>query len=111
MPQQVNFNCTYGIPSTKGPGRIKGFDEIIPIFEERNYTITGVTKNNAGAALGGCVVKLFNTATDILEQTTISDGSGNYSFVIDKTKSWYVVSYKAGAPDVAGTSVNTLVGV
>lgn len=79
-------------------------------FPERNYTITGVTKDSSGVALGSCTVRLFNTATNLLEQTTVSDASGNYSFTVDKTQTYYEVSYKAGAPDVAGTTVNTLAG-
>lgn len=90
---------------------MRSFSEVTPIFEERNFTIVGVTKDSTGAALGNCTVNLFSTATNTLAQTTISDASGNYSFVVDKTQLWYIVSYKAGAPDVAGTTVNTLAGV
>lgn len=82
-----------------------------PYFPERNYTISGVTKDSTGAALGSVTVRLFNTATNLLEQTTTSDASGNYNFVVDKTQRYYQVDYKAGAPDLAGTSVNTLAGV
>lgn len=98
-----------GVPNAMGRS-VRQFGEVAPIFEERNYTIAGVTKDSTGVALGSCTVKLFSTATDTLEQTTTSDPGGNYSFVVDKTKVWYVVSYKTGAPDVAGTSVNTLAG-
>jgi hypothetical protein len=90
---------------------IECFAENVPYFPERNFTITGVTKDSTGAALGGCTLRLFNAASHVLAQTTISDASGNYSFVVDKTQTWYVVSYKGGAPDVAGTSVNTLAGL
>ena len=93
-----------------GPTAFTTEDGANPYFPERNYLVSGVTRDSTGAALGGCTVKLFNAATDVLTQTTTSDGSGNYSFIVDKTQSWYVVSYKPGAPDVAGTTVNTLVG-
>lgn len=99
-----------GVPKTSkswGPNSIK---ETIPIFEERNYTITGITKDSSSAALSNCTVNLFDTLSNTLQQTTLSDGSGNYSFVVDKTKAWYVVAYKAGSPDVVGGTVNTLVG-
>lgn len=101
---------TFGVPQTKGPVGIRQYSEIVPIFEERNYTISGVTQDSTGAALGVCTVNLFYTATNVLAQTTTSDATGNYSFVVDKTVSFYVVSYKTGAPDVAGTSINTLAG-
>lgn len=109
MPAFINHNVSGGVPRTTGP-KVVALDENTPVFPERNYTISGVTKDSTGAALGACAVKLFYTATDILAQTTVSDASGNYSFTVDKTVSFYEVSYKAGAPDVAGTSVNTLVG-
>lgn len=110
MPIGPNHNATVGIPSTTGPHSVRQFTEVIPIFEERNYTISGVTKDSNGAALGNCTVKLFNKATDGVSQTAVSDASGNYSFIVDKTMQWYIVAYLAGGPDVAGTTVNTLAG-
>lgn len=73
--------------------------------------VSGITKDAAGAALGSCVVKCFITATDVLFSQTTSDGSGNYTLTTPIGVAVYLVSYKAGTPDVAGTSVNTLVGV
>lgn len=72
--------------------------------------ISGVTKDSTGATLGGCTVKLFRTDNDTLYAQMISDASGNYSFSVPNDTTYYVVSYKAGAPDVAGTTVNTLTG-
>jgi len=86
------------------------YDGDLPLFEEANSTIVGISKDLNGSILGNCIVKLFNTATDVISQQTISDASGNYSFAVDKTQKWYVVAYKAGSPDVAGTTLNTLVG-
>lgn len=75
------------------------------------YHLTGVTKSSTGAALGSVTVKLYRTSDDALIATTTSDGSGNYSFTLSNTTTqYYVVAYKAGSPDVAGTTVNTLVG-
>lgn len=110
MPAFPNHNATVGVPNTAGPKAIRQLSEVPVLFEERNYVITGVTKDSTGAALGGCTVDLYYTATKVLAQTTTSDASGNYSFNVDKTVSFYVVSYKTGAPDVAGTTVNTLAG-
>lgn len=110
MPAFKNHNAQYGVPNTLGPGRIDAFnDSYQPVFEERNYTIADITKDSAGEALGNCIVKLFRTEDDVLEQTTTSDGSGNYSFTVDKTKSYYCVAYKSGTP-VFGTTANTLQG-
>ena len=76
------------------------------------FSISGVTKDSSGAPLGGCAVHLFESATDAELAETVSDGAGNYTFAL-RTNSgfFYVVAYKPGAPDVAGTTVNTLVAV
>lgn len=73
--------------------------------------IFGVTKDSTGAALGSCTVDLFTTTDNVLVATTVSDASGNYEFRGRSTSfTHYVVAYKAGSPDVSGTTVNTLVG-
>lgn len=74
-----------------------------------NYAITGVTRDSGGAALAGCTVDLFITSNDTLKYTTVSDAGGNFSFDNPGTGPFYLVAYKPGAPDVAGTTVNTLV--
>lgn len=81
-----------------------------PMSDYIQARITGITKDSAGAVLGTCSVKLFRTSDNAFLFETISDGSGNYSFIIGEAGPFYVVSYKVGAPDVAGTTLNTLVG-
>jgi hypothetical protein len=74
--------------------------------------ISGVTKDSSGAALAGCTVSLYRTSDDVLMEKTNSDGSGAYRFsAVGLSETYYVVAYKAGSPDVAGTTVNTLTGV
>jgi hypothetical protein len=80
-----------------------------PPFRERNFLIAGVTKDSGGAALGNCQLFLFNWTTKGLEQTTTSDGAGNYSFVVDKTQVFRVVADNPSGP-VFGVSANNLVG-
>jgi len=70
--------------------------------------ITGITKDSAGVALGDCTVQLFRTWNDAYLGETISDGAGAYSIAAPGSAPFYLVAYKAGAPDVAGTTVNTL---
>ena len=73
--------------------------------------ITGITKDSGGAPIGGCTVKLYRTSDDVMVLSTISDGSGNYTFApVNRGVQYYVVAYKAGAPDVSGTTLNTLEG-
>lgn len=75
--------------------------------------ISGVTKDSLGNVLGSCTVSLFRTIDDILFEEQTSDAStGAYSFSsIGLSENYYVVAYKAGSPDVAGTTRNDLVGV
>lgn len=73
--------------------------------------IFGITKDSAGAVLADCTVDLFRTADDLLVDSMVSDGSGNYEFRSTSLSTlYYIVAYKVGSPDVAGTTVNTLVG-
>lgn len=85
---------------------------VLPLPTLAALYVSGVTKDSAGAVLGGCTVKLFRTADDIEVQESLSDGSGNYAFqpVNNGNGPYYVVAYKAGSPDVAGTTVNTVLG-
>lgn len=77
-----------------------------------NLSIAGVTKDETGAASGGFTVYLFDMTSGlpVLSQTTVSDGSGNYSFSVGRGKYW-AVDYRIGSPDKAGVSVMPLAGV
>jgi hypothetical protein len=73
--------------------------------------ITGITKDGAGAALGGCTVHLLRTADDVEVDQVVSDaGDGTYSVGAPTDGTHYAVAYLPGSPDVAGTTVNTLTG-
>lgn len=73
------------------------------------FSLSGITRDSTGAVLGGCDVHLFQTGTDIEVGQTTSDGSGNFSFSLGNNAGYfYLVAYKTGSPDVAGTSINTL---
>ena len=74
----------------------------------KNNFITGITKDSAGTALGNCQVDLFLTSSDMPQQSVVSDAVGAFSFGNPGTGPFYMVAYLSGAPDVAGTSVNTL---
>lgn len=72
--------------------------------------LVGVTKDSSGNVLGNCTVMAFRTVDNLFLGQTVSDASGNYDFRVPSLDASYLVVYKAGAPDVAGTTVNTLVG-
>lgn len=76
------------------------------------HTLSGVTRDSAGAVLAGCVVDMFRTTDDVLVGATISDGAGVYTLPVSGPGGpFYLVAYKVGVPDVAGTSVNTLIAI
>ena len=77
----------------------------------RYLTISGITKDSAGTALPSCTVKLFPTDTDTERDEVVSSASGAYEFrSASPGVNHYAVAYRAGSPDVAGTTVNTLTG-
>ena len=79
-------------------------------LDTKNAILTGVTKDATGTMLAACLVRSFVSATkDYISQTT-SDGSGAYIVSVPVAVTCFLVAYKAGSPDVAGTTVNTLVG-
>ncbi len=106
MPILFRLQKLRGVPRGASPFRpARG----VPVNQSIN--ITGITRDSAGAALGGCVVQLFSTPDDRIVSEVTSDGAGNYSFRVGNGSEYYVVAYNAGSPDVAGTTVNTLAGV
>jgi hypothetical protein len=77
------------------------------VLGDQNARIIGVSRDSTGVALGGCTVKVFRTADDVLVASTVSDGSGNWTAYPNQEGPYYFVEYKAGIPDVFGTSPNT----
>lgn len=74
--------------------------------------LIGTTRDSAGAALGNCVVEGFVTSTDVSIGKVTSDTAGYYELPSSAgAVNHYIVAYKSGSPDVAGTSKNNLVPV
>jgi hypothetical protein len=76
----------------------------------RYYTIDGYTKNGVTSAImAGVTVFLFRTDTKAYVSATTSDVNGHYSFTVDNnTVEYFLVAYLDGAPDLAGTSIKTV---
>lgn len=79
-------------------------------FSTLSTFVRGTTRDDVGAALGDCTVKLFRTFDDVLIDASVSDGSGNYELRCAGSGPFYVVAYKPGSGDVSGTTVNQLEG-
>ena len=80
-------------------------------FSTKNEMISGVTRDSSGAALGACVVQLFRTPSDALVSEIVSDAQGNYVFNNPGSGPFYIVAYKHGGTEVAGTTLDTIVAV
>lgn len=91
----------------KYPGVVHELKPIPPKY----YSISGVTRDSAGAALGNCTVHLIGSTNDAIYEQKVSDASGAFEFRSASPKqNFYLVAYKPGSPDVAGTTINTLIG-
>ncbi len=99
-----------GVPNTKGPRVVRNFGQIPQTTNQQSFTITGLTLNQAGVTISGCVVDLFRTADDSVAGRTVSDENGLYLIYASSELTHYAVAYLTGPPDLAGTTVNTLVG-
>lgn len=98
--------------STQKLGVSPFLPSIQPILAPQRLWISGVTKDSTGIPLAGVLVSLFLTIGQILLEQVISDGNGNYAFSsVGLGETYFVVAYKAGSPDVAGTTRNDLIGV
>jgi hypothetical protein len=73
--------------------------------------LTGTTRDVYGSPLGGVTVKVFRTADDTLQGSTISDvNNGTYLVTTPFNDGHYIVARKDGSPDVFGATDNDLLG-
>lgn len=71
--------------------------------------IRGVCKDSGGNTVSGAIVQGFLTATDAYVGETACDSYGNYELGTPYPgAAHYLVAYRAGSPDISGTTVNTL---
>jgi hypothetical protein len=74
------------------------------------FGFLGVTRDVNGTAVGGVTVKLYHTADDTVVCSTVSDPLGNFGVTTQfYPDAHYMVAYKSGAPDIEGTTANTLI--
>ena len=86
---------------------------ISPVMQGVSWMLSGVTKDSAGAVLGSCVVTMYYTSNDLPISDQVSDPTtGAFTFLIGPNAGpFYFVAYKPGSPDIAGTTLNTLMPV
>jgi hypothetical protein len=72
--------------------------------------IMGLVVDSSGNAIGGAVVAGFRTSDNRFVRTTTSDSNGMYELGTEFAgEQHYLVAYVSGSPDIAGTTVKTLV--
>lgn len=108
MPGQVGPGIkTPGLnPIGPGPFDFKPAKGVGPLL-----LITGTTRDSTGAALGTCDVKLIRTRDNAVVDELTSAADGSFTFQTPSpNETYFLVAYLSGSPDVAGTSLKTLVG-
>jgi len=73
-----------------------------------NQSLSGVTRDSAGAPLGSCVTELRQAGGGMITQTVLSDLGGNYTFTNPGTGPFFIRAYKDGAPNLAGVTDRNL---
>ena len=71
-----------------------------------NLVLSGVSRDNSGAILANCTIELYHGKKIVA--STVSDGSGNFSFNNPGSGPFRIIADKAG---VAGVTAETLVAV
>jgi hypothetical protein len=110
------------LPIGMGRGLCSGVADFFHADEklkDRDYVISGITRDAAGAILGGCTVDVFMSQMPDMPRTLVGRAvsdvtTGQYIVFVngpDTGMTFQAMAYLAGAPDVAGISVNTLVGL
>jgi hypothetical protein len=77
--------------------------------QSKNF-LRGTCKDSGGTPVANAIVQAFVTATDAFAGEVQGNTDGTYTLGVEQGKSTahYLVAYKAGSPDTAGTTVNTL---
>jgi hypothetical protein len=111
-------NCWWPAPgrdigdASGGGGILSGTGALFSVYPvagaNGRLALVGYTRDQYGSPLGGCTVKIFRTLDDSLQATIVSDADGLYSITTPYADGHYLIVYKAGPPDICGTTINTL---
>lgn len=115
-----SFGCRVGFGDVSGADGASPRDLSYPdLFEpftcdgEGTQSVNflkGTCKDASGVAVANAIVQGFVTGTDAYLGEVQGNTDGTYALGVQTSKltPCYLVAYKAGTPDVAGTTVNTL---
>jgi hypothetical protein len=86
-----------------------------PFFDRvlgaQKWQMVGVSRDCTGVAIGLVRIMLFDARDNKFIQETTSDAGGDWSMIVPSVGPFFLVEYKEGSPDVAGTSANDLTPV
>lgn len=103
---RATFRGVQGMPNGKG-GQVGTVVYRSP-GGRANWEIVGVTRTSTGTVLASCAIDLFETGSDLVKGRTVSGADGSFTLSNPGTGPFYLVAYKTGSPDVAGTTVQTV---
>jgi len=80
-----------------------------PGTQSMNF-LRGTCKDSVGTPVANAIVQAFVTSTDAFAGEVQGNTDGTYTLGVQQSKltTHYLVAYKSGSPDTAGTTVNTL---
>lgn len=80
-----------------------------PGTQSKNF-LRGTCKDSGGTPVANAIVQAFRTSDDAYAGAVQGNNDGTYLLGVEQSKATahYLVAYKAGSPDIAGTTVNTL---
>ena len=106
--QRGQLTMTNQRASSRGVGPLVGRR---PLPVQPPITLRGVTRDSAGAPLANVALEVFDAKTGQLVERLQSDGSGAFvTSPVGLGRLYQIDGYLAGAPDLAGTTLNTLQG-
>lgn len=89
---------------------VRNFDDTPTGAYQYYYSIALQAVDGSGTPLPGAIVSLFRTVDNSFAGLAVTDANGNFRLAASQFIQHYLVAYLTGSPDLAGTSVNTLVG-
>lgn len=113
---KIGYGDVSGADGAAGAGQDMALQDFFnpPVIQDGCQSlkfILGTCKDSAGAAVANAIVQSFRTSDDsfLYEVTGAEDGTYRVPTPHPSPTTHYLVAYKSGSPDIAGTTVNTLV--
>jgi hypothetical protein len=95
------------VPETAKP-KFKRPSVVEPRPPATRWTFSGFTYDATAVALASCSVELYRSDNDLVTGSFVSNSDGSWLINSNNGGRHYLVAYKTGSPDLAGTTLNTL---